>query len=71
MIIDKSDKPEEKILEPESWAEVCNYSVSRPIVDQFKELGLQRTQDNHCLPDIVQRLQSKGQEEDFQISFHY
>ena len=49
MIIDKSDKPEEKILEPESWAEVCNYSVSRPIVDQFKELGLQTTQDNHCL----------------------
>ena len=67
MIIDKSDKPEEKILEPESWAEVSNYSVSRPIVDQFKELGLQRSQDNHCLPDIVQRLQSKGQEENFQI----
>ena len=71
MIIDKSDKPEEKILEPESCAEVGNDSVSRPIVDQFKELGLQRTQDNQGLPDIVQRLQSKGQEEDFQISFHY
>ena len=67
MIIDKSDKPEEKILEPESCAEVGNDSVSRPIVDQFKELGLQRTQDNQGLPDIVQRLQSKGQEENIQI----
>ena len=35
MIIDKSDKPEEKILEHEKQAEVGKYGVSPPIVDQF------------------------------------
>ena len=35
MIIDKSDKPEEKILEHHKQAEVGKYGVSPPIVDQF------------------------------------
>ena len=60
MIIDKHGlASQEKILEPQSQPEVGKYHVSAPIVDQFKELGPQKTEkDNYgtvnlCLSGLL------------------